>query len=196
MATTNDKEFREKLAALPMNQQRQVAALFVRRVLAFSDDVRIKAALDMAMRTDISDAELAVVYQAANTARVESYTQCGKETDWNTQAGLFVAKAVEMIDQLQIALDAQRGVFVGGMKRRHEDAVAQPDCHGSCLPPRSFDGCGCYVLRTGAIKRLRGRGGKMPLRITMGLGNRLSGPLHASPCLHIRARLGLWRRWS
>jgi len=47
----------------------------------------------MAMRADISDAELAVVSQAANAARVESYTQCGKETDWNTQAGLFVAKA-------------------------------------------------------------------------------------------------------
>jgi len=93
MATTNDKEFREKLAALSINQQRQVAALFVQRVFGFSNDVRIKAALDMAMRADISDAELAVVYQAANTARVESYTQCGKETDWNTQAGLFVAKA-------------------------------------------------------------------------------------------------------
>ena len=93
MATTNDKEFREKLAALSISQQRQVAALFVQRVFSFSNDVRIKAALDMAMRTDISDAELAVVSQAANTARVESYTQCGRETDWNTQAGLFVAKA-------------------------------------------------------------------------------------------------------
>ena len=93
MATTNDKEFREKLAALSISQQRQVAALFVQREFGFSNDVRIKAALDMAMRADISDAELAVVYQAANTARVESYTQCGKETDWNTQAGLFVAKA-------------------------------------------------------------------------------------------------------
>jgi len=93
MATKNDKEFREKLAALSISQQRQVAALFVQRVFAFSNDVRIKAALDMAMRADISDAELAVVYQAANTARVESYTQCGKETDWNTQAGFFVAKA-------------------------------------------------------------------------------------------------------
>ena len=31
--------------------------------------------------------------QAANTARVESFTQCGKETDWTAQAGHFVAKA-------------------------------------------------------------------------------------------------------
>ena len=61
MATTNDKEFRAKLETLSVSQQRQVAALFVQRVLGFSNDVRIKAALDMAMRADISDAELAVV---------------------------------------------------------------------------------------------------------------------------------------
>jgi hypothetical protein len=93
MATTNDKEFRVKLETLSVSQQRQVAALFVQRVLGLSNDVRIKAALDMAMRADISDAELAVVSQAANTARVESYAQCGRDSDWNTQAGLFVAKA-------------------------------------------------------------------------------------------------------
>jgi hypothetical protein len=93
MATTNDKEFKAKLEALSTGQQRQVAALFVQRVFALSNDVRIRAALDVAMRADISEAELAVVSQAANTAKVESYAQCGKDTDWNTQAGLFVAKA-------------------------------------------------------------------------------------------------------
>ena len=31
--------------------------------------------------------------QAANTARVESFTQCGKEADWSAQVGHFVAKA-------------------------------------------------------------------------------------------------------
>jgi hypothetical protein len=93
MSTKNDKEFREKLGALSVNRQRQVAALFVQRVAAHSSDVRIKAALDMARRADISDAELAVAAQAANTAKVESYAQCGQDTDWNTQAGHFVARA-------------------------------------------------------------------------------------------------------
>ena len=93
MAITSDKEFRERLVALSANQQRQVAALFVQRVCGLSKDVRIKAALDVAMRAEISEAELAVVSQAANAAKVESYAQCGKDTDWNTQAGLFVAKA-------------------------------------------------------------------------------------------------------
>jgi hypothetical protein len=93
MAITNDKDFKATLAGLSTAQQRQVAARFVQRVFGLSKDVRIKAALDVAGRADISDAELTVMAQAANTARVESFTQCGKETDWGAQAGHFVAKA-------------------------------------------------------------------------------------------------------
>jgi len=93
MAISNDKEFKASLAALPAPSQRQVAARFVERVYPLSNDVRVKAALDAAGRPDISDAELTVVTQAANTARVESFTQCGRETDWTAQAGHFVAKA-------------------------------------------------------------------------------------------------------
>ncbi|MCU0812126.1 MAG: hypothetical protein MUE59_14040 [Thiobacillaceae bacterium] len=93
MAISNDKEFKAALVALPAARQRQVAARFVQRVFPLSNDVRVKAALDVAGRPDISDAELTVVAQAANTARVESFTQCGRETDWTAQAGHFVAKA-------------------------------------------------------------------------------------------------------
>jgi hypothetical protein len=93
MAISNDKEFKAALAAFPATRQRQVAARFVERVYPLSNDVRVKAALDVAGRPDISDAELTVVAQAANTARVESFTQCGRETDWTAQAGHFVAKA-------------------------------------------------------------------------------------------------------
>ena len=92
MAISNDKDFKATLAGLPVARQRQVAARFVQRVFDLSKDVRVKAALEVAGRADISDAELTVVSQAANTARVESFTQCGKETDWGAQAGLFVAK--------------------------------------------------------------------------------------------------------
>jgi len=93
MAISNDKEFKATLAGLSSAQQRQVAARFVQRVFPLSNDVRVKAALDVAMRPDISEAELTVVTAAVNTARVESFTQCGKETDWGAQAGHFVAKA-------------------------------------------------------------------------------------------------------
>jgi predicted negative regulator of RcsB-dependent stress response len=93
MAISNDKEFKTALAGLSTAQQRQVAASFVQRVFTLSGDIRIKAALDAAARADVSDAELTVLSGAANTARVESFTQCGKETDWSAQAGHFVAKA-------------------------------------------------------------------------------------------------------
>ena len=93
MTISNDKEFKVALAALPAARQRQVAARFVERVFPLSDDARVKAALDVAGRPDISDAELTLVSQAANTARVESFTQCGRETDWTAQAGHSVAKA-------------------------------------------------------------------------------------------------------
>ena len=89
----NDKEFKAILSALPIAQQRPVAALFVQRVFPLSNDVRLKSALDVAQREEVSDVELAGAYQAANTARVESFTQCGMTTDWAAQAGHFVAKA-------------------------------------------------------------------------------------------------------
>jgi hypothetical protein len=93
MAISNDKDFKSALASLSTAQQRQVAARFVQRVFPLSNDARIKSALDAAGRADIADAELALASQAANTARVESFTRCGRETDWNAQAGHFVAKA-------------------------------------------------------------------------------------------------------
>jgi 3'-phosphoadenosine 5'-phosphosulfate (PAPS) 3'-phosphatase len=89
----NDKDFKAALGALPIAHQRHVAAQFVLRVLPLSNDFRLKAAIELAQRPDISDAELTSAYQSANTARVESFTRCGKETDWTAQAGHFVAKA-------------------------------------------------------------------------------------------------------
>ncbi len=92
MAISNDKDFKAALAGLSIERQRQVAARFVQQVLAFSDDARIKTVLDSAGRAGLADAELNVASQTANTARVESFTQCGRDADWRTQAGHFVAK--------------------------------------------------------------------------------------------------------
>jgi hypothetical protein len=91
---SNDREFKEKLGGLPLARQRQVASRFVQRVASLSNDFRIKAALEVAERGGVTDAELTGAYQAAKTASVESYTQCGHECDWNSQAGHFVAQAV------------------------------------------------------------------------------------------------------
>ena len=93
MAIHNDAEFKTALNALPVGRQRQVAARFVAEMLPLSSDPRVKAAVELALRPDISEAELAGVFQSANTARVESFTQCGKECDWSARAAHFVAEA-------------------------------------------------------------------------------------------------------
>ena len=96
MAIQNDRDFKAALTALEVPQQRALAAQFVRRVQGLSGDPRVLTAVELAARAafgTVTEAELALAAQAANTARVESFTQCGKETDWTAQAGHFVAKA-------------------------------------------------------------------------------------------------------
>lgn len=93
MTITNDSEFRAALAALPLAKQRQAAARLVEHVVALCDDPRVKAAVNAARRADITGPELEVVYMAARTAAVESYTHCGQEGDWKGQAGHFTAEA-------------------------------------------------------------------------------------------------------
>jgi hypothetical protein len=93
MAISNDAEFKSALSALSTSRQRQLAARYTENVLPLCKDVRVVGAVSAAKRVDITDVELAALYQAAKSASVESYTQCGHETDWTAQAGHFVAKA-------------------------------------------------------------------------------------------------------
>jgi hypothetical protein len=93
MTISNDSEFKAALSSLPSNRQRQIAARFAESVLMLSKDVRVKNAIEAAKRTSISDDELDAAYKAAKKASVDSFTQCGKECDWNSQAGHFVAQA-------------------------------------------------------------------------------------------------------
>jgi len=95
MVIQTDSEFRSAPDKLPTPIQRELAAHFTDSVVGLCNDPRIKAALNAARRSDITDIELGAIYQAANAASVESYTQCGKETDWMNQAGHFVAEAAK-----------------------------------------------------------------------------------------------------
>jgi len=93
MTIQNDSEFKSVLNGLDPARQRRAAASFVERVLDLSGDVRVRAAVEAAHRGEVAEAEREVLFQAANSARVESFTQCGREADWSAQAGHFVAKA-------------------------------------------------------------------------------------------------------
>lgn len=95
MTISNDLEFKAALGSLTPRERRQAAALLVRQVLDLTDDARVKAGLDLAERADAGDAEFAAAAAAVNSARVASYTQCGRDTNWACQAGHFVARAAQ-----------------------------------------------------------------------------------------------------
>ena len=94
MAIHNDNEFKAALNGLSTMQQRMAAARFTENVLVLSTDHRLKGALEPAMHAGAGDDELADAFRIAKAASVDSYTQCGGECDWNSQASHFVAEAV------------------------------------------------------------------------------------------------------
>jgi len=111
MAIDNDTDFKAALSMLSAAQQRQLAAGFTENVIALCQDVRVAGAVSAAKRPDITDIELAALYQAAKSASIDSYAQCGKDTEWSAQAGHFVAKAAmtcvaPAADNANIAWDA------------------------------------------------------------------------------------------
>jgi hypothetical protein len=95
MVIQTDSQFRSALDKLPPPKQRELAARFTESVAALCHDPRLNGVLTAARRSDISDIELNAIYQSAKSACVESYTQCGKDTDWMNQAGHFVCEAAK-----------------------------------------------------------------------------------------------------
>jgi 3'-phosphoadenosine 5'-phosphosulfate (PAPS) 3'-phosphatase len=93
MAIDNDANFKEALRGLSSAEQRQLAARFAENVLPLCEDARVQRAVKAAKRSDITEDELAEAFQSAKAASVDSYTRCGHECNWNTQAGHFVAEA-------------------------------------------------------------------------------------------------------
>ncbi len=105
MTINNDSEFKVALSNLSRAGQRLVAARFAEHVLVLCKDHRISRAVNAAKRSDLTDDEFTAVLQSAKAARVDSYTQCGHECNWNSQAGHYVAEAV---------LDCFKPVEIGG----------------------------------------------------------------------------------
>jgi hypothetical protein len=93
MTITNASDFKAALGELSRPVRRVLAARFAENVLALCPDPRVKATVNLAKREDVVEEELAAALQSAKAASVDSYTQCGRECDWNKQAGHFVAEA-------------------------------------------------------------------------------------------------------
>lgn len=89
----NDQELRHALVGLSPVQQRHLGGLFVESALDLCDDARIRRALTVAMDPDSSEEECKDAFHSAKAYAIQSYTECGRDTDWSKQAAHFVATA-------------------------------------------------------------------------------------------------------
>lgn len=105
MTINSDLELKSALGLLSSRERRRAAAMLVRQVLDLTDDVRVKAGIDLAERVDAGDAEFAMAATAVNSARVASYTKCGRDANWTCQAGHFVARAAQECVKPEISGD-------------------------------------------------------------------------------------------
>jgi len=94
MATiSNDKDLRDLLEGLPVDQQRRIGLKFAESLVHLSREERVKRAIDTGLREDVSASELEDAYRAAKAWATKTYTDCGKDTDWLAQADHFIAAA-------------------------------------------------------------------------------------------------------
>jgi len=95
MATiSNDKDLRDLLEKLPVDQQRIIGLRFAESLLHLCGEERVKRAIETGLRADASPGELEDAYRAAKAWSTKTYTDCGKDTDWLAQADHFIAAAV------------------------------------------------------------------------------------------------------
>jgi len=118
-AIDNDTTFKEALEKLDSGQRRQVASRFAEAVLDLCDDFRVRQAVAAAAADSAPAAELATAYQGAKAASVESYTACGHDTEWLSQAGHFAAAASAAAAQ-PWAADPWRAAMCARMARTCE----------------------------------------------------------------------------
>jgi len=91
----NDRQFRDALNGLSIEQQRAVGALFVENVSGLSQDPRVDAALAAARDVGLSEDALNLARRSIKAAALEAHTRCGADGEWIDQAGYFVARAAE-----------------------------------------------------------------------------------------------------
>lgn len=94
----SDTDFRKELEQLSLVQQRRVGAAFVRNVLALTADPAVAKVVDIAANAEeAGEDELALAFKNAKAAALESHTRCGADSDWQAQAGYFVARAASVL---------------------------------------------------------------------------------------------------
>ncbi len=96
MTTINDDQaFKQALAGLPVKSQRKLAAQFIGHVLPLNTEPMVARALQAINDESASDEELEEIYRGIKSLTVKSYTACGGDADWASQAAHFVLAATK-----------------------------------------------------------------------------------------------------
>ncbi len=96
MKISNDQELRSVIDALPIPEQRVLGARFVESIAYLCQESVIQRALEVARDTQSGPIALAELYKSVKSLAVQTYTNCGDETDWSEQAAHFVAVATRI----------------------------------------------------------------------------------------------------
>ena len=92
---TSDQDLRAAIGRLPLSEQRRLAGLFADSVIGLCDDERIHRAAATAVGDSVSETKLEDAFRGARAYTAKSYTACGHDTDWMSQAAHFAGLAAQ-----------------------------------------------------------------------------------------------------
>lgn len=104
MTIKNDQNFKQALSGLSIEEQRKLAAKFIESVKSLNGEPVIERAIN-AVKAGFSDNEMEEIFRQIKSLAVKTYTSCGHETDWSSQAAHFVVTATKACVAPQKYLD-------------------------------------------------------------------------------------------
>jgi hypothetical protein len=118
MKISNDQELKQALDRLSPAQQRQLGGLFVQHALSLCDEPKIHRALRLATDPEASEADLDDAFHSAKAWAVQTYAECGRDTDWGKQAAHFLASATACLANPHPSADEGNPAWKAAMQVR------------------------------------------------------------------------------
>lgn len=90
---TNDQQLKSALNSLTLPAQRALGILFASSIQLSAADAGLKKTMEMVIGSNYAESERELGYKTAKSVATKTFTACGSDTDWETQAEHFVAAA-------------------------------------------------------------------------------------------------------
>ncbi|MCP3851246.1 MAG: hypothetical protein GY694_13545 [Gammaproteobacteria bacterium] len=95
MMVKNDQALKKVLSNFSIADQRKVAAQFIDSVLSLNSDPLIARILQTIKKETYTEADVEEMYKQIKSLVVKTYTACGDDANWSSQAAHFVATATK-----------------------------------------------------------------------------------------------------